>query len=82
MMQAQPLDLTCWTRNGRRLIIPVVPGSGWRWLLIRRHRRTGELAFYRCYAPQPVTLAALVLSDARHERAGVGRRHWGWAGLG
>ena len=24
-----------------------------RWLLIRRNRRTGELAFYRCYAPRP-----------------------------
>ena len=36
------------------------PGPGCRWLLIRRHRRTGELAFYRCYAPQPVPLAALV----------------------
>ena len=33
---------------------------GCRWMLIRRHPRTGELAFYRCYAPQPVTLAALV----------------------
>jgi hypothetical protein len=29
---------------------------GHRWLLIRRTPRTGELAFYRCYAP----LAALV----------------------
>jgi hypothetical protein len=36
------------------------PGRGHRWLLIRRNRRTGELAFYPCYAPQPVTLAALV----------------------
>ena len=35
-------------------------GPGHRWLLIRRHPRTRELAFYRCYAPQPVTLAALV----------------------
>ena len=26
------------------------------WLLVRRHRRTGELAFYRCYAPDPVPL--------------------------
>jgi SRSO17 transposase len=33
---------------------------GCRYLLIRRNRRTGELAFYRCYSPQPVTLAALV----------------------
>jgi SRSO17 transposase len=36
------------------------PGPGWRWLLIRRHQRTRELAFYRCYAAQPATLAALV----------------------
>ena len=32
---------------------------GCRWLLIRRHPRTGELALYRCYTPQPVTLATL-----------------------
>ena len=39
-----------------------IPGSrpGYRWLLIRRTPRTGELAFYRCYAPQQVPLAALV----------------------
>jgi SRSO17 transposase len=35
-------------------------GPGHRHLLIRRNRRTAELAFYRCYAPQPVTLADLV----------------------
>jgi len=29
-------------------------------LLIRRSRRTGELAFYRCYAPRPVPLATLI----------------------
>jgi SRSO17 transposase len=34
--------------------------QGHRWLLIRRHRRTGELAFYRAYAPHPVPLATLV----------------------
>ena len=34
--------------------------GGARWLLIRRNRRTGELAFYRSYALRPVTLAALV----------------------
>ena len=33
---------------------------GHRWLLIRRHPRTGELAFYRCYNPEPVPLKALV----------------------
>jgi len=36
------------------------PGPGHHHLLIRRNRRTGELAFYRCYSPQPVTLATLV----------------------
>jgi hypothetical protein len=31
-----------------------------RWLMIRRHRRTGELAFYRCDIPGPAPLATLV----------------------
>jgi SRSO17 transposase len=30
------------------------------WLLVRRHRDTGELAFYRCYAPELVPLRELV----------------------
>jgi SRSO17 transposase len=34
--------------------------EGHRWLLVRRNRRTGELAFYRCYAPERVPLTALV----------------------
>src|SRR5205085_6405911 len=34
--------------------------TGHRWLLVRRNRRTGELAFYRCYAPRRVPLATLV----------------------
>lgn len=34
--------------------------TGYRWLLIRRNRRTGELAYYRCYAPEPVPLPQLV----------------------
>lgn len=33
---------------------------GHRWLLARRNRRTGEVAFYRCYAPERVPLATLV----------------------
>jgi len=33
---------------------------GHRHLLIRRNRRTGELAFYRTYSPSDVTLATLV----------------------
>ena len=37
------------------------PGRpGHRHLLIRRNRRTAELAFYRCYSPRPVPLAILV----------------------
>jgi SRSO17 transposase len=30
------------------------------WLLVRRHTRTGELAFYRCYSPESVPLRELV----------------------
>jgi len=33
---------------------------GCHWLLIRRSRQTGELAFYRCHAPRHIPLAALV----------------------
>jgi SRSO17 transposase len=34
--------------------------QGHRWLLIRHNLTTGELAFYRCYAPTPQPLMALV----------------------
>ncbi|AHH97591.1 hypothetical protein KALB_4228 [Kutzneria albida DSM 43870] len=34
--------------------------AGHRWLLVRRHRRTGELGYFRCYAPGRVALAMLV----------------------
>jgi SRSO17 transposase len=40
-------------------------GTGCWWLLIRRSRRTGELAFYRCYSPTPVRLARLVAVAGR-----------------
>src|SRR6266540_5337131 len=33
---------------------------GQHWLLIRRHRKTRELAFYRCWTPHPTPLAILV----------------------
>lgn len=33
---------------------------GHHWLLIRRNLTTGELAFYRCYAPRPTPLCTLV----------------------
>jgi SRSO17 transposase len=35
-------------------------GPGCHWLLIRRNRTTGELAFYRAFCPAPVRLATLV----------------------
>ncbi len=38
---------------------------GHRWLLIRRHRSSGELAYYRCYAPGPVPLSVLVAVAGR-----------------
>ena len=38
---------------------------GHRWVLIRRSRRTAELAFYRCYSPRPVPLATLVKAAGR-----------------
>jgi SRSO17 transposase len=41
--------------------------AGTHWLMVRRHRRTGELAFYRRYTPRPTPLAALV---------GVAGRRW------
>jgi SRSO17 transposase len=37
-----------------------MPEPGQHRLLIRRSIRTGELAFYRCYSPEPVPLATLV----------------------
>ncbi|MFC9117910.1 IS701 family transposase [Streptomyces sp. NPDC057092] len=43
------------------LIAITAPGlAGRQHLLIRRNRRTGELAYYRCYAPRPVPLSILV----------------------
>jgi hypothetical protein len=40
-----------------------VPGQSR--LLIRRNRRTGELAFYRCYSPTPVPVGAFVAVAGR-----------------
>jgi SRSO17 transposase len=36
-----------------------LPRGSWS-LLVRRNLSTGELAFYRCYAPTPTTLAQLI----------------------
>jgi SRSO17 transposase len=35
-------------------------GKGRHWLLIRRNRRTGELAYYHCWSPRHVPLATFV----------------------
>jgi SRSO17 transposase len=41
--------------------VPATAGQvGYRWVLLRRNRRTRELAFYRCYAPGLVGLPVLV----------------------
>jgi SRSO17 transposase len=46
--------------------VSIDPGlPGYRHLLIRRHRRTRELAYYRCYTPRHATLAALVKAAGR-----------------
>jgi hypothetical protein len=37
---------------------PSDPGQ--RWLLLRRNRKTGELALYHCWMPHPTPLAVLV----------------------
>jgi SRSO17 transposase len=34
--------------------------DGQWWLLVRRHRRTGKRAYYRCFSPAPVPLTTLV----------------------
>jgi SRSO17 transposase len=53
--------------KGRRLYdwtrIQLTPpaASGWqRWLLVRRSRRDGELAYYVCFAPASTSLVGLV----------------------
>jgi SRSO17 transposase len=34
--------------------------AGKHWLMVRRNRNNGELAFYRCFTPRPTPLAVLV----------------------
>jgi SRSO17 transposase len=46
-----------WTRV--ELATPATAGMA-RWLLVRRRRRDGELAFYACYAPAATPLVGLV----------------------
>jgi SRSO17 transposase len=57
-------------------------GPSRRWLLVRRSRRTGELAFYRCYSPTPVRLIRLVAVAGRRWTVEEGfQRGKGLAGL-
>ncbi len=46
-----------WTRI--QLAAPATAGRA-RWLLVRRRRRDGELAFYACYGPAATPLVGLV----------------------
>ena len=46
-----------WTRVA--LAAPAAAGMA-RWLLVRRRRRDGELAFYACYGPATTSLVGLV----------------------
>jgi hypothetical protein len=46
-----------WTRV--QLAAPAIAGMA-RWLLVRRRRRDGELAFYACYGPAATPLVGLV----------------------
>jgi SRSO17 transposase len=39
---------------------PQTTRPGQRWLLIRRNNTTGELTYFRCYAPRPMPLTTLV----------------------
>ncbi|MFI6079353.1 IS701 family transposase [Actinoplanes sp. NPDC051343] len=39
--------------------------EGHHWLLVRRNRNTSELAFYRCWSPEPVALQQLVAVAGR-----------------
>lgn len=43
-------------------MLTTIPGGGpgYRWVLLRRNDTTGEIAYYRCYCPHPVSLAQLV----------------------
>jgi SRSO17 transposase len=42
--------------------------AGQHWLMVRRNRTSGELAFYRCYTPRPTPLAVLAQVAGRRSR--------------
>jgi hypothetical protein len=45
--------------------VAALTSSGHHWLFTRHNRSTGELAFYRCWSPQPATLHILVTVAGR-----------------
>jgi SRSO17 transposase len=47
---------------------PPVGQAGQHWLLVRCNRKTGELAFYRCFTPRLTPLAVLVKVAGRRWR--------------
>jgi SRSO17 transposase len=44
---------------------PAAGTTGHHWLLLRRNRKSGQLAFYRAYSPTPVPLKNLVMVAGR-----------------
>ncbi|MYW90231.1 IS701 family transposase [Amycolatopsis rubida] len=42
-----------------RIRLRLAGKTGYHWMLMRRNRRTGDTAFYRCYSPRRVSLAEL-----------------------
>jgi SRSO17 transposase len=47
--------------NWARIQLAAPAAAGWaRWLLVRRRRRDGELAFYACFGPAETSLLGLV----------------------
>jgi SRSO17 transposase len=54
--------------------------SAYWWLLVRRHRDTGECAYYRCYSPHPVPLRELVRVAGRRWTVEESRLPRAWPG--
>ena len=60
-------------------------GDGHSALLVRRHRYTGKVSFYRCWTPEPVPLSRLIAiavarwrieHDYRELKTGLGLGHF------
>jgi SRSO17 transposase len=54
---------TAWTTgrsSASTMATPILAARLGSWLLVRRNRKTRELAFYHCWTPRPAALATLV----------------------